>query len=528
MWNATNRGGGTGNTMSQSQTSRRTVMKIAAAGAPSAMRAQQAAGRDAMLRKMLEPPSRKVRAVTDTDMHNEIDDQYAVAYGMLSPDRMEVEAVYAAPYRNSRSNSAGDGMEKSDQEILRLLKFLKKKKARRGSQVVRQRSATPLFAGSLPARASIRFLILLLMVRSFPMCAQLAFREQTLAEGLNGGYQVTAVDVNGDGRTDLIALATGMKELLWFENPGWKKHVLLAPVDRPINLAARDIDGDGIPEIVLAAGWSTLAGKSPGTVWLVKRRGDPRQPWEATEIDRLPTSHRIRAANIDGPAFVNAPLIAADAQAPDYRGATPLVYYKPPDWKRRLISSENQGVVHGLEVLDWDGDGRDDILTASFEGIHWFTRSPQGAWKRERIAAGDPSPWPKSGSSDVAVGRAGGARFLAAIEPWHGHQVVIYRQNRQGWQRSVIDDSNRDLHALRTGDLDGDGNDEVVAAVRGAPHRVLLYRYEGGRWERHTLDDGGMAAADCAIADLDGDGRLDVACIGSATANLKIYLNQGR
>ena len=34
-----------------------------------------------------------------------------------------------------------------------------------------------------------------------------------------------------------------------------------------------------------------------------------------------------------------------------------------------------------------------------------------------------------------------------------------------------------------------------------------------------------MAAAACAVADLNGDGRTDIACIGSATANLKWYEN---
>ncbi|MFY9570394.1 MAG: hypothetical protein WAV20_03195 [Blastocatellia bacterium] len=42
---------------------------------------------------------------------------------------------------------------------------------------------------------------------------------------------------------------------------------------------------------------------------------------------------------------------------------------------------------------------------------------------------------------------------------------------------------------------------------------------------RQTLDDGGIAAAGCAVLDLNGDGRLDLACIGSATANLKWYEN---
>ncbi len=76
--------------------------------------------------KRLELPKGKVRMVLDTDTYNEIDDQFALAYAYLSKDKMQLEAVYAAPYFNTRSESAGDGMEKSYQEILRLLGMLGK------------------------------------------------------------------------------------------------------------------------------------------------------------------------------------------------------------------------------------------------------------------------------------------------------------------------------------------------------------------------------------------------------------------
>ncbi|MEO2199220.1 MAG: hypothetical protein ABGY72_24480, partial [bacterium] len=69
------------------------------------------------------PGSGRVRAVLDTDTYNEIDDQYALAYCLLSPERISVEAIYAAPFVNDRSTSAAQGMEKSYEEILRLLNF---------------------------------------------------------------------------------------------------------------------------------------------------------------------------------------------------------------------------------------------------------------------------------------------------------------------------------------------------------------------------------------------------------------------
>ncbi|MDZ7264479.1 MAG: nucleoside hydrolase, partial [candidate division KSB1 bacterium] len=72
----------------------------------------------------LQPPQGKIRLVIDSDTYNEIDDQFAITYALLSPERLEVEAIYAAPFFNERSTDPGDGMEKSFQEIIRLLQRL--------------------------------------------------------------------------------------------------------------------------------------------------------------------------------------------------------------------------------------------------------------------------------------------------------------------------------------------------------------------------------------------------------------------
>lgn len=74
--------------------------------------------------RMLKPPSAPVRCVLDTDTFNEIDDQFAIVQMLLSPDRLDLRAIYAAPFHNHRSKSPGHGMELSHDEILRLLERL--------------------------------------------------------------------------------------------------------------------------------------------------------------------------------------------------------------------------------------------------------------------------------------------------------------------------------------------------------------------------------------------------------------------
>ncbi|KAA6310355.1 Non-specific ribonucleoside hydrolase RihC, partial [termite gut metagenome] len=74
--------------------------------------------------KQLMPKEGKVRMILDTDTYNEVDDQFALSYALLSEEKVKVEAIYAAPFYNSLSESPGDGMEKSYEEIQRLLKLL--------------------------------------------------------------------------------------------------------------------------------------------------------------------------------------------------------------------------------------------------------------------------------------------------------------------------------------------------------------------------------------------------------------------
>ena len=262
-----------------------------------------------------------------------------------------------------------------------------------------------------------------------------------MATGLRGGYQVVATDMNKDGKVDLIGLGSQNPELIWYENPYWTPHVITREAPRMVNLAAADVDRDGIPELALAYEFSTNRQNS-GKIGILKAGKDPREPWTLKQIDELAmTSHRVRFLTIGNQTLlVSAPIITAestDGFANTNHTVTPLHAYRPPEWKRETVSEESKGVVHGLLISDWDGDGRDDVITAGYMGVFVHGLGKDGKWTRSLITAGNAEEWPRSGTSDVVVGRLNGRKFLAANEPFHGNQVVVYTDAGGAWTRTT-------------------------------------------------------------------------------------------
>ena len=80
----------------------------------------------AELLKRLEHPSGRVDVVLDTDTFNEIDDQFALAYLICSKEKLDLQAVYAAPFSNEKAKDPAEGMEKSYQEILHILTLMER------------------------------------------------------------------------------------------------------------------------------------------------------------------------------------------------------------------------------------------------------------------------------------------------------------------------------------------------------------------------------------------------------------------
>ena len=80
---------------------------------------------ESLIRRLKRPEGR-VDVVLDTDTYNEIDDQFALSYLVKSSEKLDVKAIYAAPFSNENSSGPADGMRKSFDEIMNILTLLER------------------------------------------------------------------------------------------------------------------------------------------------------------------------------------------------------------------------------------------------------------------------------------------------------------------------------------------------------------------------------------------------------------------
>lgn len=305
-------------------------------------------------------------------------------------------------------------------------------------------------------------------------------------------------DVDGDGLLDVV-VAGAAGPLVWYKYPGWKKTQIAAGGWKGVKGAIGDVDSDGDADVVMG-----------GTVWFRNPRlGGGR--WKMTRIDNQ-KAHDVELGDLDGDGRPD--VVARDQSAFGAAGNRIYVYRQkgPESWQKHTIACPHG---EGLKLADLDRDRDLDIVI----GDRWYqnTRSP-GRWIEHRLTAAWTEPDAKVEVADFN----GDGRDDVVLSPaelrGQRYKVAWYEAPKDPatgtWKEHVIiPDIEAVIHSLVVGDFDLDGDADVGLAEMHQgedPDEVTLQLNLGGgaRWLKHVLSSDG--SHDLATGDIGADGDLDI------------------
>lgn len=236
----------------------------------------------------------------------------------------------------------------------------------------------------------------------------------------------------------------------------------------------------------------------------------------------FPTMFRTR--DLDGDGFVDVVVAGRD---PDDRLITLKGVGDGTFVPLQTLLAE--GFTDWLELADLDGDGREDIVTA-WRGddarVVVYRGLPTGQFEAPIILANVETGTMRD-PQGVTVGDFDGDGDVdIAIASYIGHSVEVFSNERPAGQVALTFERTSRVRlsqffggygfprVLRCGDLDGDGDLDLVANELGGS-RIAVIRNERGRFVRAVeyrapligTERPGITAVD--LCDIDGDGDLD-------------------
>ncbi len=407
-----------------------------------------------------------------------------------------------------------------------------------------------------------------------------SWTEHVVKTGYDNARAVFVADMDHDGDDDIVAAAESADDVSWFENSGgssptWVQHSLDGAFLGACDVAAGDLDGDADLEVVAAAiiedrvsYWENQLShngfKDAEPIDIATGLGDPRgvaagdlngdgltdvvtamwdgdaltaylgvslagTAWWTNQVGTgVYAARDVAIADINGdgaPDILSAEVDGDKISWWENDGAEVL-----PTWTEHAIVSGFNG-AHRAEAADFDLDGDLDVVALAFDGdqIRWF-ENDNGAgtsWSLHNVAGGT-----LDGAFDVKVGDLDGDGDPDIVASgYYGDTIVAYLNNPVAgtFTASSIAIGYDGPRGIDLADFDHDGDLDVVAVIRNLDYiRWFENSGTGIGWVGHAVGTGTFVdGVGVCAGDIDHDGDPDVVATSQSGDDVHVWLNTG-
>ena len=327
------------------------------------------------------------------------------------------------------------------------------------------------------------------------------FRELGFSNNYIDAMSDLIVDVDDDGFADVVTVSWFAKKISWYRNPRkttakWTETVINAGFNVEFAMLA-DLDNDGHAREVLAQENGT------GQSWyqLVNRA------WVKHVVSDRSYGHGIGAGDVnrDGRNDILTPRGWLEAPADPRAGN--WTYHQAWESVNTEVTPAGQpsapapgspprvaslGFMH---VLDVNGDGRNDVITAAGHdyGVFWFEQGPDGKWMKRTID----NTWSQGHASTLIDVNGDGTLDFVTAKRYMAHNGT--------------DPGEREPLGVYWYEFRPGAVPAAASAAAMNPGRPV-------EWIRHLVDYGGRVGGglQMPVVDIDADGDLDIVCPGKS------------
>jgi hypothetical protein len=337
---------------------------------------------------------------------------------------------------------------------------------------------------------------------------------------------VRIVDLDQDGRIDILASDAQHKQVYWYRQTGWRQweEIPLGPeLNVPAGLTVVDLDGDGDLDVVVAVLGNVLPSdeRIGQVVWLENRGG--------SFVAHVILDHVRRVTDVQAGDFTG------DGQ-PDLVVAVYGYHHGELLWLENLgqgrfrehLLLATQGPSH-VPVADFNADGRLDfaaLVSQDHEEVWlWLNRgggqfTPKRIFRTANFDLGSASvrlaDLDGDGLPDLLLCAGDNLEIHHHYpQPWHGCYWLRNHGNGEFTTERLA--AVGGVYGAAVADLTGDGLPDVVLGSMfndwhrsGAASLVLLENTGNGQFLPRTLDTQPIRLAVLDAGDLDGDGQADI------------------